>query len=167
MKKICMYMDEAQDIGAVKNDAELAKKLGISRASVSEWRSGKSTPNDDQAVKLAEVLGKEPGELLAECGAARAKTPATRQAWERIAARMAMSITLCALIIHPSQSEAAEGRNVCNLLFSEVMNNPELPPSKACQQARWCHFSPLSPLRSSSVEIASTASPRSSSFMCT
>jgi len=120
MKKICMYMDEAQDIGAVKNDAELAKKLGISRASVSEWRSGKSTPNDDQAVKLAEVLGKDAGELLAECGAARAKTNATRQAWERVAARMAMSITLCALIIHPSKSEAVEGNQDCNLLFSEA-----------------------------------------------
>lgn len=120
MKKICMYMDEAQDIGAVKNDAELAKKLGISRASVSEWRAGKSTPNDDQAVKLAELLGKDAGELLAECGAARAKTPATRQAWERIAARMAISITLCVCAIHPSQSEASQGRDAYNLLFSEL-----------------------------------------------
>lgn len=109
MKKVSMYLDEAQEIGAVKNDADLSKKLGISRASVSEWRSGKSTPNDDQAVKLAELLGKDPGELLAECGAARAKTPETRRAWERIAARMAGATMagLLAVTVLPIESRTA------------------------------------------------------------
>lgn len=120
MKKISRYLDEAIDRGLAKNSADLAKMLGVSRSALSEWRAERSSPNDDQAVKLAEVLGKDAGELLAECGAARAKTPATRQAWERIAARMAISITLCACIIHPSQSDAAEGHEACNLLFSEL-----------------------------------------------
>lgn len=120
MKKISRYLDEAIDRGLAKNSADLAKMLGVSRSALSEWRAERSSPNDDQAVKLAEVLGKDAGELLAECGAARAKTPATRQAWERIAARMAISITLCACVMHPSQSEAGKGAQAYNLLFSEV-----------------------------------------------
>lgn len=119
MKAIARYLDELIDQGTVKNDSDTARKLNLSRATVSKWRSGDRAPDDEEAVRLADLLGKEAGELLAECGAARAKTPATRQAWERIAARMAMSITLCALIIHPSQSQAAEGHKDCNLLFSE------------------------------------------------
>lgn len=121
MKQIFLYLDEAQDMGIVKNDAELAKQLGLSRASVSEWRSGKSTPNDEQAVRLANLLGKDAGELLAECGAARAKSPETRKAWERIAARMAASsITVCALIIPFGYSGEARSDQINNLLFSEL-----------------------------------------------
>lgn len=121
MKRIFMYLDEAQDMGIVKNDAELAKNLGLSRASVSEWRSGKSTPNDDQAVKLAELLGKDAGEILAECGAARAKSPETRKAWERIAAKMAASsITVCTLIFVQGVAQEAKAAEINKLLFSEL-----------------------------------------------
>lgn len=89
MKKIAAYLDEAIERGIAKNSADLARELGVSRSALSEWRAERNSPNDDQAVRLAELLGKDPGELLAECGAARAKTPETRKAWERIAARMA------------------------------------------------------------------------------
>ncbi len=89
MKPINMYLDEAIDRGIVKNDSELSSRLQVTRTAVSNWRSGKRTPDDDEAVMLAQLLGRDPGELLAECGAARARTPETRRAWERIAARMA------------------------------------------------------------------------------
>lgn len=116
MKKIGMYLDEAISSGVAKNSSELAAKLGVSRSALSEWRAERSHPNDDQAVKLASLLQKDPGELLAECGAARAKTPATRQAWERIAARMAgLSITVLAMIIPLSYIEEGSdcGDTVC------------------------------------------------------
>ncbi len=108
MKQISLYLDDLIRNGTVKNDSETARKMGLSRATISKWRSGDRTPDDDEAVKLAELLGREAGELLAECGAARAKTPATRQAWERVAARIASyGITLCALIIPLGHSEKA------------------------------------------------------------
>lgn len=119
MKAIARYLDELIDQGTVKNDSDTARKLNLSRATVSKWRSGDRAPDDEEAVRLADLLGKEAGELLAECGAARAKTPATRQAWERIAARMAVTIGLFACVIHPSQSEAGKEPQACNLLFSE------------------------------------------------
>lgn len=99
MKKISLYLDEAIESGVAKNSSDLARLLGISRSALSEWRADRSSPNDDQAVKLAELLGKDPGELLAECGAARAKTPETRRAWERIAARMAASAAVVAVLV--------------------------------------------------------------------
>lgn len=108
MKKIGLYLDEAIDSGVAKNSSDLAKKIGVSRSALSEWRAGRSCPSDDQAVKLAQLLRKEPGELLAECGAARAKSPETRRAWEIVAARMAgYGITVCALFMIVSYSEQA------------------------------------------------------------
>lgn len=109
MKPISRYLDEAIDTGLSKNDSETARKIGVTRAAVSDWRVGRRAPDDDQAVKLADLLGKDAGEILAECGAARAKSPETRRAWERIAARMAASsITACVLIITMGQSQEAK-----------------------------------------------------------
>ena len=106
MKPIYLYLDEALTKGAAENDSDIGRKIGATRSAVSSWRSGRRVPDDDQAVKLAELLGKDPGELLAECGAARAKTPETRRAWERIAARMAASgITACVLAMTLGQSQ--------------------------------------------------------------
>lgn len=108
MKKISMYLDELIEAGTVKNDSETARRIGVTRAAVSDWRVGRRAPDDDQAVKLAELLGKDAGELLAECGAARAKSPETRRAWEIVAARMAgYGITVCALFMIVSYSEQA------------------------------------------------------------
>ncbi|NSL54909.1 helix-turn-helix domain-containing protein [Uliginosibacterium aquaticum] len=85
MKPIYMYMDEAIEMGAVKNDSELAAKLGLSRASVSAWRNGKTAPDDEQAIALARLIGKPEIELMAEAAAHRAKTSEARTYWERIA----------------------------------------------------------------------------------
>lgn len=121
MKPISRYLDDAIDTGLCKNDSETARKIGVTRASISDWRNGRTTPNDDQAVKLADLLGKDAGEILAECGAARAKSPETRRAWERIAARMAASsITVFVLIIAMGQSQEAKASSCYNLLFSEL-----------------------------------------------
>lgn len=89
MKKISLYLDEAIQKGAAKNDSDIARKVGVTRAAVCDWRTGRRTPDDEPAVKIAELIGKDAGELLAECGAARAKTPETRAVWERIAAKLA------------------------------------------------------------------------------
>lgn len=108
MKPMHRYLDELIDHGMVKNDSETARKLNVSRATVSDWRTGRTTPNDEQAVNLASLLRKDPGELLAECGAARAKSPETRRAWEKVAARIASyGITACLLIMTMPYSEQA------------------------------------------------------------
>lgn len=108
MKPIRDYIDEGIRTGRVKNAAEISVILNVSEPTVSRWKSGDRIPDDEQAVRLAELLGIDAGEVLAECGAARAKTPETRRAWERIAARMAASsITACAMIIAMGQSQEA------------------------------------------------------------
>ena len=119
MKPIYLYLDEALTTGVAENDSDIGRKIGATRSTVSSWRSGRRAPDDDQAVRLADLLGKDPGELLAECGAARAKTPETRRAWERIAARMAASgITACVLAMtfgHSPDVQASISQHIDNL----------------------------------------------------
>ena len=92
MRKIQTYLDEAIRAGLVKNDAELAQRLGVARSTVSRWREGDRHPDEDQAAALACLLGKP--DILAESMAARAKKPENRAMWERAAHALRMSAAL-------------------------------------------------------------------------
>lgn len=97
MKALWSYIDESITNGIVRNDAEIARKVGVSRATVSRWRSGDRIPTDAETRAIAQVIKANELELLAEVSAARAKDPATRAAWERMAAmcsRIAASLAL-------------------------------------------------------------------------
>lgn len=99
MKAVRHYMDEAADRGIVKNDSDLAHRLGVTRQSVSAWRKGDAAPNEDQAAALADLLGKP--EVMPECAAARAKTPQARAMWERLAkvASMATAFSVLPFVV--------------------------------------------------------------------
>lgn len=95
MKAIRLYLDEALDRGLAKNDSDIARHLGVSRATVSDWRVGRPAPNEDQAAALAALLGKP--EVMAECMAARTRRPETRAMWERAAKTLSMAVSLTAV----------------------------------------------------------------------
>ena len=50
---------ERRDIRPV----DLARALGVSGATVSDWEAGNVTPRDDAMIKLADFLGVTPGYL--------------------------------------------------------------------------------------------------------
>lgn len=119
MKTIRQYIDESINAGKIKNLAEISRLTGVARSTVTRWYDGDRTPDDDQAIQLAQALGVDPMEMLAECGAARAKTPETRRTWEQIAARMAASsITACVLAMtvgHSPDAQASISQHIDNL----------------------------------------------------
>lgn len=114
MKPIRLYLDEAITRGIVKNDADIARRLDVARATVSRWRAGEKAPEDDQAIALAQMLGKAEGEVLAECAAARAKSAGARMAWERVAKMASMTaasamLAVVTFVVSPSPANASTG----------------------------------------------------------
>lgn len=108
MKPIRIYLDECIARGIASNDADIARKCNVHRSAVNQWRDGSTAPAEDAAARLAELIGKP--EIMAECAAARAKTPEGRRAWERLAKIAAAAMVL--VILTPHESNAMSIRAV-------------------------------------------------------
>ncbi len=85
-------LDEAKAATSCETDYQLAKYLGWKIGTVSMYRTGKRNFDDDAAARIAEILGREPGEVMALCAAERAKTEAGRSRWLRVAALLAATV---------------------------------------------------------------------------
>jgi len=98
---------------SLPSDYALAKKLGISRQSVSGYRLGAPSISDDVLFRIAELLEIDPAEVAAIAAAKRAKNPKMRDVWLRVA-KLIHSSTLCfcllsfSLPLYPSDASAGQ-----------------------------------------------------------
>lgn len=106
MKPIRIYLDEAKERGIAKNDSDIARQLEVTPQAVSKWRKGDDAPAEDTAARLAELLNKP--EVMAECAAARAKTPEGRRMWERLAKIAAAAVVVIAVTPHNTYASAGQ-----------------------------------------------------------
>lgn len=66
----------------------LARVLGVSDNTLTNWRTGKSRPADEHAAKLAELAGLDEGEVVASIRAERETDPHMRNLWASVAKRL-------------------------------------------------------------------------------
>lgn len=101
MKQPPKSLREMLDALAAKagSDRKAAPLLGISQVGVSAWRTGRAFPDDDKARRIAELLQLDAAYVLAIIHGERAKTPATRDTWRRIAAQFKDAAVVAALAL--------------------------------------------------------------------
>lgn len=112
MRSTPEILDALKTALGVSSDYALAKKLGVTRGAVSNWRVGLSTFSDEMALKVASVLNVEAGLIFAICYSERAKTEAEKNAWRGmweklggVAASLAFGIMLSSA--YPTESRAS------------------------------------------------------------
>lgn len=69
---------------AIDSDYALAKKLGVTKQTVSRYAKGIGHFDDEVAARVAEILEMHPGLVVLDMHRERAKTPAERSIWEEI-----------------------------------------------------------------------------------
>jgi hypothetical protein len=97
-------LDQAKRAASIESDYAFGQRFGVSRQVVSSWRQKKATFNDTHAALIAEILHREPGEIMALCAAERAKDEGNRSRWLRVAALLA------AAVLPPSASAGAHNQ---------------------------------------------------------
>ncbi|AKU11556.1 hypothetical protein AzCIB_1655 [Azoarcus sp. CIB] len=86
-------LDELKARYGLSSDYALAKFLGHKGQSrISNYRSGRSQFDDEEAVKVAALLEKNPAYVFACTHAERTKSAAQRRVWESIADKFAIGI---------------------------------------------------------------------------
>jgi hypothetical protein len=78
------YLDAVKAKLELPSDYALAKRLEVTSSAISAFRVGKAHLGDDTALKVAEILGRDPIEVIAAAHAERAKNPEVQQVWEQL-----------------------------------------------------------------------------------
>jgi transcriptional regulator with XRE-family HTH domain len=106
-------LDRAKEIHQC-SDYRLAKLLEVSHSAITNYRSGRSHPDDRVAHKLATLIGLDPSEVAVWMMAERARDDVSREIWLTLARRLegisagALSILVGVCVTgHPD----AEARN--------------------------------------------------------
>lgn len=93
-------LDEAKNASGCKTDTELAKRLGITPNSMSNYRSGYSLPKVSVCERLAKITGKKPLSVIAIVEEKRAIASDDKAAWRRLASAAAIACLM--LVSMPS-----------------------------------------------------------------
>ncbi len=106
-----MNAKELVEIARLKqqaSQAQLAKKLGISGASLSELAAGKKELSDETYIKLAKLAGVDPAEVIIEKHMRKAG-PEGQKIWAHLAKALPKTAALfvIALVIAPNNQAHA------------------------------------------------------------
>jgi plasmid maintenance system antidote protein VapI len=109
MRTTIEFLDALKAKLGVTSDYALAAKLGITRAAVSGYRTGRDYFGDEMAVTVGELLGINPAFVMTCAHAERAKAGKVKNYWIAAAERMAAAVFLAVcigLFIQPQQAVA-------------------------------------------------------------
>lgn len=83
----------------LSSDYAAAKYLGITRAAMSSYKTGRSCLSDEVAVRVADELGIPEGIVLADIHAEREHDPRIAKVWEQIAQQLKSVAVCCFLVV--------------------------------------------------------------------
>ncbi|MFD0727056.1 DUF3693 domain-containing protein [Lysobacter brunescens] len=103
-------MELAKERSSCTNDSELAKRLGVTRASVSNWKCGRNYPDTVACAKIAEITEIPLARVLGTVGEARAISREEKAVWRRLASAAALVLMLIPLASRVQASTDLNGR---------------------------------------------------------
>lgn len=78
-------LDKYAETCAARLDKDLAARLHVKHSTVANWKAGRSHPDAESVEAMAIAIGEPPGPWLAAIEAERARTPASKRVWLRLA----------------------------------------------------------------------------------
>ncbi len=93
-------LDKYKAVRGITSDNACAQELGITRATVSRWRNELGHPEADLVEKMCAATGEKLAHWLPLIEAERARSPAARKAWLRLAQAAAAIVILIGASAH-------------------------------------------------------------------
>lgn len=108
---ISKVLDEAKAALNIDTDYKLAKALELPNGYITLWRQGSRIPDAYACARLAEVLGINPLELIAQVEAETEKNETRRTYWKKVAERMAAGTAASFFIVGVLSNDARADEN--------------------------------------------------------
>jgi hypothetical protein len=153
MFSIATLLDSAKAKAGIESDYRLSKLIEINSSAVTNYRSGRSLPNEAILQRLCVLSGDDPELIAAQIQSRRAASEEARQLWQRVAERLAhapraiagharpiillvlFAISFVAAHAAPIRASAGNGLNIANLISYTSYQFPVL--GKLIQ---WCRI---------------------------
>lgn len=103
MDELNKLLDRIKETRSLPSDNALAKVLGVTRGSVSNWRHGKNYPDTVQCAAIAGFTGEPLARVLGIVGEARAISREEKAVWHKLATSVAALILLAVAIPLPAR----------------------------------------------------------------
>ena len=107
MSATIKLLDSYKKVCSLESDNQAAIKLRISRATVSAWRKERNHPDADSVERMCVALGEPVAKWLPLIEAERARTPAAKQVWLRLAQAAAVVVLAFGLDVHTAKAASA------------------------------------------------------------
>lgn len=124
MKTTNQYIDASKVVTGHASDRAFASSMGWNKSTISAYREGRAFLNNEHASQLADVLRRNPLELIGAAEAERAKSEDKKLYWANFVKKFAGAgvMTMLLLIIaapmessHASPSDGSTGFILCKL----------------------------------------------------
>lgn len=121
------FLDAIKRSQEFGSDYALAKHLGVRQTVISNYRKGRSLPDEVMAVRIARELGLEAGYVLACIAAERTNDSGLKETWKDIAAKLGISSTAALLLAFglsgadPAALDAAQFTATHGIHYTKLM----------------------------------------------
>lgn len=106
-----IILDRTKEKLGISSDYALAKKLGIGRGRVGNYRTGHCKPDEEVCFILAEILEEEPQAIIAAVRLDAEKEPSKIEFWKRQAQKYALGAGVVAALASPVSNADFGGYN--------------------------------------------------------
>ncbi|MFS8934748.1 helix-turn-helix domain-containing protein [Cupriavidus taiwanensis] len=140
--RIEKYLDAVIERHGLTSDSALARLLGVKQNTVSQWRAGTRTPDNEACLQIAQALEMpDPMPIIMAADMDRAERAGQRSLWEVFSRRMAQAAapaTLAVLVasvtnfVTPSAAQAAPALDRDSRTLSVMSNKVDF--GDGCQQ---------------------------------
>jgi transcriptional regulator with XRE-family HTH domain len=114
------YLNAAKQALGIDSDYALAKWLGVTKQSASNWKNGKNIIDDYAAAKIADALGLDPLEVIAVANMERSEQKQEKERrdyWRKIFKRCAAAIVVFFLYLPGGWSSEANSLQSDNSIY--------------------------------------------------
>lgn len=113
-------LDKTKEKIGINKEIELARKLGIAKTRLSNYRSGRCKPDEETCFLIADIIEEEPAAVIATIRLDASSEPEKAEFWRSKAKKYAASAGIIAALLACAPAQAQENLFNNNMHYAYI-----------------------------------------------